>query len=212
MLDPELTFKLPASVTAFTGMDALTHAIEGVTSTGAQPISDALGLHAIRLIFTYLPIAVEEPDNVAARGNMLIASTLAGMCFGNSMTGAVHATAHALGAHYSIPHGLANAIMLPVVMEFNAGEAPERYMMIADAMGLEVSGKDAFDTALDAVHAVRELKTRIGLTDTLKNWNVPDDRDGLAGTIDLAASDSQIGYNPRYVEEDDIYDLYLRAM
>ena len=104
MLDPELTVKLPPKITAFTGMDALTHAIEGVTSSGAQPISDALGLHAIRLIMKYLPRAVENPEDIEARGNMLIASTLAGMCFGNSMTGAVHATAHALGAHYGVPH------------------------------------------------------------------------------------------------------------
>ena len=102
MLDPELTVKLPAKLTASTGMDALTHAIEGVTSTAAQPISDALGLHAIRLIFKYLPIAVHDPENIAARGNMLIASTLAGMCFVNTMTGAVHATAHALGALYPV--------------------------------------------------------------------------------------------------------------
>ena len=98
MLDPELTIKLPPKITASTGMDALTHAIEGVTSTAAEPISDALGLHAIRLIFKYLPIAVNDPENIDARGNMLIASTLAGMCFVNTMTGAVHAMAHALGA------------------------------------------------------------------------------------------------------------------
>ncbi len=100
MLDPELTIKLPPKITASTGMDALTHAIEGVTSTAAEPISDALGLHAIRLIFKYLPIAVNDPENIDARGNMLIASTLAGMCFVNTMTGAVHAMAHALGALY----------------------------------------------------------------------------------------------------------------
>ena len=124
MLDPELTVKLPAKITAFTGMDALTHAIEGITSTGAEPISDALGLHAIRLIFKYLPIAVKNPEDITARGNMLIASTLAGMCFGNTMTGGVHATAHALGALYGIPHGLANAIMLPIVMDYNVKDVP----------------------------------------------------------------------------------------
>ncbi|MBU0544192.1 MAG: iron-containing alcohol dehydrogenase, partial [Proteobacteria bacterium] len=142
MLDPELTVKLPPKITAFTGMDALTHAIEGVTSTSVSPIGDALGLHAIRLIFKYLPIAVHEPENIDARGHMLIASTLAGMCFGNTMTGAVHATAHALGAHYGIPHGLANGIMLPVVMEFNVEEAADRYMMVADAMGINVDGME----------------------------------------------------------------------
>lgn len=211
MLDPELTVKLPPKITAFTGMDALTHAIEGVTSTGAQPISDALGLHAIRLIFTYLPRAVAEPDNIAARGNMLIASTLAGMCFGNSMTGAVHATAHALGAHYGIPHGMGNAIMLPHVMSFNVEEVPERYVMVADAMGLDVMGKEPLEAAKEAVQAVRDLKAAIGLTETLKNWKVPEDREKLAQTVDLAASDSQISYNPRYLEEDDLFELYRKA-
>lgn len=211
MLDPELTVKLPPRITAFTGMDALTHAIEGVTSTGANPISDALGLHAIRLICTYLPVAVQEPENVTARGNMLIASTLAGMCFGNSMTGAAHATAHALGAHYGIPHGLANAIMLPVVMEFNLEEALDRYAMIADAMGLDVSGKASLDAAAEAVQAVKDLKKVVGLTETLADFNVPEDDDALRETVDLAAGDSQIGYNPRYVEEQDLYAFYRAA-
>jgi alcohol dehydrogenase len=211
MLDPELTVKLPPRVTAFTGMDALTHAIEGVTSTGANPISDALGLHAIRLIFNYLPVVVQDPENVTARGNMLIASTLAGMCFGNSMTGAAHATAHALGAHYGIPHGLANAIMLPVVMEYNLEEALDRYAMIADAMGLDVSGKASPDAAAEAVQAVKDLKEVVGLTETLADFNVPEDDDALRETVDLAAGDSQIGYNPRYVEEQDLYALYRAA-
>lgn len=212
MLDPELTVKLPPKITASTGMDALTHAIEGVTSTGAQPISDALGLHAIRLIFAYLPRCVEDPEDIEARGNVLIASTLGGMCFGNSMTGAVHATAHALGAHYGVPHGMGNAIMLPIVMEFNAEEAADRYLMVADAMGIEVSGKEPIDAANEAAQAVRDFKRRIGLTETLKEWNVPDDREKLMETVELAAGDSQIGYNPRYAEEEDLVNLYIKAL
>ncbi len=212
MLDPELTVKLPAKITAFTGMDALTHAIEGVTSTGAQPISDALGLHAIRLIVKYLPRAVDYPEDIDARGNMLIASTLAGMCFANSMTGAVHATAHALGAHYGIPHGMANAIMLPVVMEYNVNEVPDRYAMVADAMGEEVTGKELYQEAQMAVEAVKAFKKKIGLTETLKQWGVPDDRESLMQTVELAAGDSQVGYNPRYVEEEDLLNFYLKAL
>jgi len=212
MLDPELTVSLPPKVTAFTGMDALTHAVEGVTSTAAEPIADALGLHAIRLIFRYLPEAVMEPQNVTARGHMLIASTLAGMCFGNTMTGGTHATAHALGAHYGIPHGLANAIMLPVVMEHNMEECPARYKMLADAMGMDVSGKDPLGAARLAVQAVKDLKARIGLTQTLKDFGLTDDRERLMPTVELAASDSQVGYNPRYLEEEDILDLYIKAL
>ena len=212
MLDPELTVKLPAKITAFTGMDALTHAIEGATSTGAEPVSDALGLHAIRLIFKYLPIAVKNPDDITARGHMLIASSLAGMCFGNTMCGAVHATAHSLGALYGIPHGLANAIMLPIVMDYNVTDAAERYMMIADAMGIDVTGKEPEEAAKMAVKAVISLKKEIGLTDRLKDFKVPEDPEKLKPLVELAAGDSQIGYNPRYLEEEDILKLYMKAI
>jgi len=212
MLDPELTIMLPPKITAFTGMDALTHAIEGVTSTGAEPIADALGLHAIRLIARYLPEAVKDPDNITARGNMLIAATLAGMCFCNTMTGGTHATAHALGALYGIPHGLANSIMLPVVMDFNAVESPERFMIIADAMGIDVNGKTALEAAEAAVQGVRDLKSEIGLTETLRDFNIPDDPKKLMPLVELAAGDGQIGYNPRYLEEADILNLFVKAM
>jgi alcohol dehydrogenase class IV len=211
MLDPELTLNLPANITAFTGMDALTHAIEGVTSTSASPIGDALGLHAIRLVSRYLPVAVKEPGNVEARGNMLIASTIAGMCFVNAMTGAVHALAHALGGRYGIPHGLANAILLPEVMAFNLPESANRFWMIADALGLAVNGLGPLEAGQMAVQAVRELRQEVGLVQTLKNFGVPTDRESLQPLIDLAAADGQISYNPRYLEEDDIYHLYVNA-
>ncbi len=211
MLDPELTLKLPAKITAFTGMDALTHAIEGVTSNNAQPISDGLGFHAIRMICRYLPVAVREPDNVDARGNMLLASTIAGMCFVNAMTGAVHALAHTLGALHGIPHGLANAIMLPHVMEFNLEERPERYMMVADAMGIPVDGKDPLEAGRLAVQAVKDLLNEVGLTQTLKDFGVPGQREALQPLVELASGDGQISYNPRYVEEEDIINLYLKA-
>ena len=212
MLDPELTIKLPAKITAFTGMDALTHAIEGITSTGAEPIADALGLHAIRLIFKYLPIAVKNPEDITARGHMLLASSIAGMCFVNTMTGGVHATAHALGALYGIPHGLANAIMLPVVMDYNVKDAAERYMMIADAMGLDITGKKPAEAAKMAVKAVVSLKKKIGLIDTLKDFKVPNDPEKLKPLVELAAADGQVSYNPHYLEEEDILKLYLKAI
>ena len=212
MLDPELTLKLPAKVTAFTAMDALTHAIEGVTSTAAEPISDALGLHAIRLIFQNLPLCIQEPDNVDARGRMLIASTMAGMSFGNTMLGAVHALAHALGGQYGIPHGIANAIMLPHVMAFNLKETPLRYMLIAEAMGIDVRGMEPSEAGLAAVEAVNDLKATIGLTETLKDFGVTADRDNLEPLVDLVSADAQLPYNPREVDEEDIINLYCQAM
>ena len=212
MLDPELTVKLPAKITAFTGMDALTHAIEGVTSKLAGPVSDALGFHAIRMVDKYLKTAVNEPDNIEARGNMLIASTIAGMCFINALTGAVHALAHSLGGIYSIPHGLANSIMLPEVMEFNLPEKPERFMMIADALGVKVDGMKPEEAGKKAVEAVRKLRKDIGLTQTLKDFQVPQDREALQPLIDQASADGQMGSNPRDMSDDDIYEVYLKAM
>jgi alcohol dehydrogenase class IV len=211
MLDPELTVKLPPKITAFTAMDAMTHAIEGITTVSANPISDALGLHAIRIITKYLPVAMKNPGDVEARGYLLIASTMAGMSFINAFTGGVHATAHALGALYGIPHGLANSIMLPHVMSFNLEEKPERFFLIADAMGINVDGMTPEQAARAAVQAVKDLQKSVGLTQTLKDFDVPDDREALQPLIDLAMGDSQLPYNPRDLEEDDVYNLYLKA-
>ncbi|MGD0274639.1 MAG: iron-containing alcohol dehydrogenase [Syntrophales bacterium] len=212
MLDPELTVKLPPKITAFTGMDALTHAIECITSTGAEPIADALSLHAIRLVAAYLPIAVKEPEKIEARGHMLIASNLAGQCLANTMTGAVHALAHALGARFGIPHGLANAIMLPWIMEFNLEEKPARFRMIADALGIETAGRNTLEAAHEAVAAVRDLQKTIGLTQTLKDFGVPADAETLQPLLELAAADAQMSYNPRYMEAEDILEIYLKAI
>jgi alcohol dehydrogenase len=212
MLDPELTVKLPSKITAFTGMDALTHAIEGITATASEPIADALCLHAIKFIMKYLPTAVKEPENVDARGFMLIASTMAGMGFGNSMTGGVHATAHALGGVFGVPHGIANGIMLPLLMEFNSEEVPEKFMIIADAMDIDCTKIDPKEAGRLAAGEVRRLKKECGLTETLKDFDVPDDEEKLKELVEIASGDSQVGYNPRYLEEEDILKLYLEAM
>jgi alcohol dehydrogenase class IV len=211
MLDPELTVKLPPKVTAFTAIDALTHAIEAVTNISPNPISDGLGLHAIRLITKFLPVAFKEPENIEARGNLLIASTMAGMAFINAFTGGVHACAHALGALYGIPHGLANSIMLPHVMRFNLEEFPDRLVLVADAMGIPVDGMTAFEAAKASVEAVTSLQKTVGLTQTLKDFGVPEGREALQPLIDTAMGDSQLPYNARTLEEDDVYELYMKA-
>jgi alcohol dehydrogenase len=210
MLDPELTVTLPPKITAFTAMDALTHAIEAITKISANPISDGLGLHAIRLITKYLPEVMKNPENVEARGHLLIASTMAGMSF-ISTTGGVHATAHSLGGLYGIPHGLANSIMLPHVMTYNLEENPARFVLIADAMGVNVDKLTTQEAARAAVQAVKDLQRAVGLTQTLKDLGVPEGREALQPLIDLAMGDSQISYNPRSLEEDDVYNLYLKA-
>jgi alcohol dehydrogenase class IV len=211
ILDPELTVNLPPKITAFTAMDAMTHAIEAITTVSANPISDGLGLHAVRMITKYLPEVMKNPENVEARGYLLIASTMAGMSFINAFTGGVHATAHALGALYGIPHGLANSIMLPHVMSFNLEENPDRFVLIADAMGVNIDGMTSEQAALAAVQAVKDLQKSVGLTETLKDFGVPDDREALLQLVELAMGDSQVPYNPRYLEEEDVYNLYLKA-
>jgi alcohol dehydrogenase len=211
MLDPELTVKLPPKITAFTAMDAMTHAIEAITTVSANPISDGLGLHAVRIITKYLPEVMKNPENVEARGYLLIASNMAGMSFINAFTGGVHATAHALGALYGIPHGLANSIMLPHLMAYNLEEKPDRFVLVADAMGVNVDSMTPDQAAKAAVRAVKDLQTSVGLTQTLKDFGVPEGRDALQPLIDLAMGDSQLPYNPRDLEEDDVYNLYMKA-
>lgn len=136
ILDPELTRSLPPKLTAMTGMDALTHAIEAYVDKEWSPVADGLALQAIRLIRDHLLLACAQPDNLPARGAMLTASTLAGIAFSHSMVGMVHGISHALGGVYHIPHGLANALVLPEVMAYNLESRLDRYADIAEALGV----------------------------------------------------------------------------
>ncbi len=136
ILDPELTLSLPGKLTASTGMDALVHAIEAYVDKEWSPASDALALHAIKLISENILIACAKPDNIEARGAMLVGSFLAGVAFSHSMVGMVHAISHALGGVYHIPHGLANALILPEVMEYNLDSRLDRFADVAVTMGI----------------------------------------------------------------------------
>ena len=127
ILDPVMTAKLPPLLTASTGMDALTHAVEALQSVQREPIADGLAMHAIRLIYRYLPVCTENGEDLAARGQVQLAATMAGWAFGNAMVGLVHAMAHSLGAVARVPHGIANGILLPHVMAFNLDDAAEDY-------------------------------------------------------------------------------------
>ncbi len=136
VLDPEVTLTMPGKLTAYTGMDALTHAIESYVGKEWSPAADALALHAIRLLTANILQACAKPDDMQARGSMLVGSFLAGVAFSHSMCGLVHSIAHALGGAYHIPHGLANALALPDVMEYNLETQPDRYADVAAAMGV----------------------------------------------------------------------------
>lgn len=163
LIDPELTLTLPKAITAATGMDALTHAIEAYTCKVAQPLSDALGLYAIELIAKYLPIAVENGHDLEARKNMLLGSLVAGIAFDNTDLGAVHAMAEPLGGLYNTPHGVANSIFLPHVFEFNIPSNPGKHAMIAIKLGVNPEGSTMEETAYEGVVLLRELANKIGI-------------------------------------------------
>lgn len=168
--DPLLTISLPRSVTLSSGMDALTHAIEGYISTrepnvgyGSPPIIEFLALPAIELISINLRKAWADGENIEARSNMMLGQLLAGMVLGNSGSAIVHGMARPLGAHFKIPHGLANAVMLPFGMEFTFSAAPEKFAKIAQAMGENISGMGLMAAAGQAVEAVKKLCRDIGV-------------------------------------------------
>jgi alcohol dehydrogenase class IV len=210
ILDPQLLLSLPPRITAFTGMDAVTHAVEALHSLQADPMTDAMALHALRLARTFLPICVHDGGNLAARGRMQVAATLAGWAFSNAMLGVVHALAHSLGALFGVPHGLANAILLPHGMRFNLGACPERYALAAEALGARKSGMDDEQAALAAVEALADLAGAMGLPLRLQEVGVT--REGLKECAELALSDGSIVYNPRPVSKaDEVLEILKRA-
>lgn len=159
--DPELLLTLPPALTASTGVDALTHAIEAYTCKVSQPITDALALHAIALISANLLEAVENGSNLEARSNMMIGSLMAGMAFINSNVGAVHAISETIGAWYDTPHGVGNSIFLPYIMKYNVPEAPERLAKIAEIMGVDGKGMTVEELAVAGVEKVKELNRAV---------------------------------------------------
>lgn len=162
LVDPALTHSLPPAVTAATGMDALTHAIEAYTCKLANPVSDALALQAMRLIAAHLRTAVRDGQNAAAREGMMMASLIAGMAFGNADVAAVHCLAEAIGGLYDTAHGVANSIFLPVVFAHNAEAAPERHAEVAIALGIAGDGSAAAAAIAGAAYLTR-LAEEIGI-------------------------------------------------
>ena len=209
VLDPLLTLKLPPSVTAFTGMDALTHAIEAFTSSIAQPATDALALSAIKLILKHLPVAVGRGDNIMARDGMLQASLLAGIAFNNAFLGLAHAIASPLGGHFHVPHGLANAVMLPYVMEYNLPTAVRRYAEIGRALGLQAVGDTPRAVAEKTVAAITQLARDINIPEKLSNIGAKEE------LLPLVARDAlksiQLKFNVRNASEKEILVLLQKA-
>lgn len=210
IVDAELMYTLPRSLTAATGMDALTHAIEGLITKGAWEMSDMFELKAIEMIARYLETAVNEPQNAEARNGMAVAQYIAGMAFSNVGLGVVHGMAHPLGAIFDIPHGVANALLLPTIMEFNMPAAIDKYVQIAKAMDVYSAGMSKEEAAQAAVDAVRTLAVRVGIPQHLAELGIKaEDLDRLATA---AAADVCTPGNPRFVDKDIILGLYEKVL
>ena len=210
IVDPELMYSMPKGLTAATGMDALTHAIESYITPGAWAMSDMFELKAIEMIAANLKAAVDNGNDVAAREAMSQAQYIAGMGFSNVGLGIVHSMAHPLGAHYDTPHGVANALLLPYVMEYNAeSPAAPKYIHIAKAMGVNTDGMTESEGIRAAVDAVRKLSLSIGIPQKLHEINVKEeDLHQLA--VD-AFNDVCTGGNPRPTSVEEIEALYRKA-
>ena len=210
IVDAELMYTLPKGLTAATGMDALTHAIEGLSTKGAWEMSDMFEIKAIEMINRYLETAVSEPSNADARNGMAVAQYIAGMAFSNVGLGVVHGMAHPLGAIFDIPHGVANALLLPTIMEFNMPAAVDKYVDIAKAMNVYVPSMTKEAAAQAAVDAVKALSIRVGIPQTLTEIGIKaEDLDRLA---DAAYADVCTPGNPREVSKEIILDLYKKVL
>jgi lactaldehyde reductase len=210
IVDAELMYTLPKGMTAATGLDALTHAIEGLITKGAWEMSDMFEIKAIEMITRYLETAVKEPTNAEARNGMAVAQYIAGMAFSNVGLGAVHGMAHPLGAIFDIPHGVANALLLPIVMEFNAPAALDKYVEIAKAMDVYTKGMSNEEAAKAAVDAVKSLSKRVGIPQTLTEIGIK--AEDLPRLAKAAYADVCTPGNPREVSEEILLDLYKKAL
>lgn len=210
--DADFMMSMPKGLTAATGMDALTHAIEAALTWKATPLTDKDAYWAINVIKTYLPRAVDNGSDVQAREMMAYAEYVAGMAFSNAGLGLVHAMAHAMGGFYNLPHGVCNAVLLPYVMEFNGRvrETWGRYQKIAEALGLPGASSMSGEEAVRAcVRCVRELSSYVGIPKTLSELKVkPEDFEALAA---LAAADTCVEANPVKADKQTIVSVYRSA-
>mgnify|MGYP001113662279 CR=1 FL=1 len=208
--DPVLMVGKPAALTAATGMDALTHAVEAYVSIIATPITDACAIKAIELIAKNLSAAVANGENLEARDRMAYAEYLAGMAFNNASLGYVHSMAHQLGGFYNLPHGVCNAILLPAVCEFNLIACPERFADIAVALGENIAGLSVTEAAEKAIASIRKLSRSIGIPAGLKELGVKEE--DLKVMAENAKKDACQLTNPRKASLEQVVDIFKAAM
>ena len=208
LCDPEMTLTLPPRVTAATGMDAMTHAVESYTSRIATPVTDVLCLEAIRLLYRYLPVAVNNGSDLEARSRVMLAASLAGMVMNDAYLGLSHAIASPLGAHFHIPHGMANAIMLPHVMEYNYMASPAKYGRMAEAMGVQ-GGRGLYEDARSAIEAVRQMTALCHIPASLREAGAKEEM--LEQVAKDALLSIQLRFNCRSATVDQICELVKKA-
>ncbi|WP_077624686.1 iron-containing alcohol dehydrogenase [Sediminibacillus massiliensis] len=209
LLDPELTVGLPQSITAATGMDALTHAIESYTSKTTNPVSEALAIKAISMISANISKAYFVGSDLDSRESMLTASMLAGAAFSQSRLGNVHAISHTLGGVYDIPHGIANATLLPFVMNYNLPACPEKFADIANALGDNIQGLSRMEAARKAVTAVIQFNNELDIPDNIKELGV--ELDALPKLVEDSMRSGNVLINPRLTTPKDIETIIKNA-
>lgn len=208
IVDTELMASMPASLASATGMDALTHAMEGYITKAAWDMTDMFHLKAMSMIYQNLPKAVLEHD-MDAINNMGVAQYIAGMGFSNVGLGIVHSMAHQLGAVYDTPHGLANAVLLPYVMRYNGEVCPDRFVDMGRAFGLDMNGVTGMDAVMKVVNAIQELNQKLGIPAHLKEVGVKEE--DIPMLSEKAMNDVCTGGNPRETSVADIEKIYREA-
>ncbi len=210
LIDPKLTTTMDLSLTAATGLDALTHAMEAYVSNANSALTDLLALDAIKLVSRYLVKAINDPENIELRGYVMLGSMQAGLAFSNAILGAVHAMAHSLGGHLDLPHGECNAILLPYVIKANFSSAAERYTRVAEALGLDVAGKSSDEVCEFLVQGVIDLRRAAGITKSLKDFGLV--KDEIPKLAKLALNDACMVTNPVELTQGDVESIYEAAL
>lgn len=210
IIDAELMYSLPKGLTAATGMDAMTHAIEGLITKAAWEMSDMFEIKAIEMIHKYLPIAVNDPKNPEGRNGMAVAQYIAGMAFSNVGLGVDHGMAHPMSALHDVPHGVACALLLPTVMRFNMPAAKAKYVDIAKACGVYTDGMTVDEAAEAACKGIEDLSKLVGIPQHLSELGITEA--DIPALADQAITDVCTPGNPREVTRDDIVALYHQIL
>ena len=208
LLDPALTVKMPPALTAATGMDAITHGIEAYVATKYHPIAEGVALQALKMLGANIRTVYHNGNDVAARGEMLLASCMAAFSFQKGL-GAVHSIAHQLSTDAPIPHGIANAILLPLVMEFNLPHVIEKYADVADALGVNIEGMSKGESACAAIDEIRELNEELNIPAGLGEMGL--DREKIPKLAADAMLDHCYKFNPRHCTQQDMLHLLEEA-